>query len=176
MTYDLKNNSGQSERREIISGERKASTYFDQQRVAQELESSGRFAKADVVTGPEAYPAGASWTRDSAGIEPPLGVRVDAMEPTGEAYEVERSLAELAGSMETAAGFALPAERGAGPSSIPAASKAGGPAPVFPDGVQTTGVSASSLVVSGPSAAIPRQAHARLAALLAKGIRKRRVT
>ncbi len=94
MTYDLKNNSGQSERREIISGERKASTYFDQQRVAQELESSGRFAKADVVTGPEAYPAGASWTRDSAGIEPPLGVRVDAMEPTGEAYEVERSLAE----------------------------------------------------------------------------------
>lgn len=154
MTYDLKNNSGQSERREIISGERKASTYFDQQRVAQELESSGRFAKADVVTGPEAYPAGASWTRDSAGIEPPLGVRVDAMEPTGEAYEVERSLAELAGSMETAAGFALPAERGAGPSSIPAASKAGGPAPVFPDGVTGGGASGPSSISSSSGSSV----------------------
>lgn len=39
------------------------------------------------------YPAGPAWTRAAVGIEPPLGVAIDAMEPVGEAFEIEASLA-----------------------------------------------------------------------------------
>jgi len=44
------------------------------------------------------YPAGPDWTSNGAavGVEPPLGVCVNDLEPTGEAFEVERSLASLA--------------------------------------------------------------------------------
>jgi hypothetical protein len=44
------------------------------------------------------YPAGPAWVSDGAGvgIEPPLGICVNDLEPTGEPFEVERSLANLA--------------------------------------------------------------------------------
>ena len=39
------------------------------------------------------YPAGPAWTRDQVGLEPPLGVAIDDLEPTGNAHEIEASIA-----------------------------------------------------------------------------------
>jgi hypothetical protein len=39
------------------------------------------------------YPAAASWTHDPCGPEPSLGIDINEMAPTGEAHEVEASIA-----------------------------------------------------------------------------------
>lgn len=41
-----------------------------------------------------AQPASSPWSGDPTGIEPPLGVAIDEMEPTGTAAEVAKSLRE----------------------------------------------------------------------------------
>ena len=68
-------------------------------RLGQDEEPGGRFAQArhDSGSAPSVdYPAASSpWTAgNDAGLEPPLGVEVDAQEPCGEAFEIERSLVE----------------------------------------------------------------------------------
>jgi hypothetical protein len=44
------------------------------------------------VSPPHTYPRGPDWTVDPVGAEPNLGFDVNAMQPTGEAFEVQRSL------------------------------------------------------------------------------------
>jgi hypothetical protein len=39
------------------------------------------------------YPQGPAWCADPSGVEPPLGVDINEMQPTGEVFEVERSIA-----------------------------------------------------------------------------------
>jgi hypothetical protein len=89
----------QKERREIIRseglrpGDQPATTFH----ALANLDTSpgGRFAAGGYVSGSEPgvnYPAGPAWTRDQVGLEPSLGVAIDQMEPTGEAFEIEASL------------------------------------------------------------------------------------
>lgn len=117
------------------------STYHQQAMVGLALEGGGRFANEVIVTGstpatqyPPQLPS-SPWSNPAGvGLEPPLGVEIDAMEPTGTATEIARSLDQLA---------ALPA-----------------PAPI--PGSQT-------------SAAIPAEVQARLAELIPKMIRRRKL-
>jgi hypothetical protein len=85
----------QKERR-ALAGSTGTTTYFRQSQIAEALEVGGRYAvEKDITVGVEPavnYPAGPEWTRADPGLEPSLGVAVDAMEPCGEAFEVERSL------------------------------------------------------------------------------------
>ena len=101
---DLKNDSTQAERTRLLTNDRpQTSTLHDH---AIEGEGGGRFAELArregaarptvVGAGPSVqYPAASDWTRNSAavGVEPPLGVAIDAMEPVGEVFEIEASLA-----------------------------------------------------------------------------------
>jgi hypothetical protein len=70
-------------------------------------DEGGRFAVSDqpprhVVGSTPAprYPAGPNWSADPTGVEPPLGVPIDQMEPVGEAFEVAKSLAEACDDTE----------------------------------------------------------------------------
>jgi hypothetical protein len=106
---DFRNDATQRERREIVKNERKLrqgerqSTTYHAQAMAGLDEPGGRFAnQARYVTGSEAavnYPASSPpWhAQADPGIEPPTGVAIDAMEPCGEQFEIERSLEELGG-------------------------------------------------------------------------------
>jgi hypothetical protein len=72
-------------------------TYFERAQVDLEAELGGRFAKPrPMVSGevPE-QPATSPWSRDPVGREPPLGIDVNAVEPVGEAHEIEASLREI---------------------------------------------------------------------------------
>jgi hypothetical protein len=78
------------------------------------LEHAGRHAKQNTVigTGAPNYPAGPAWSVDPTGVEPPLGVDVNAVEPCGESFEVARSLgapalADLPSAPSSAEGAAL---------------------------------------------------------------------
>jgi hypothetical protein len=44
------------------------------------------------VSPPNTYPKGPDWTVDPVGTEPSLNFDVNAMQPTGEAFEIRRSL------------------------------------------------------------------------------------
>lgn len=91
------NKSDQAERR-ALAGSTNTTTYHSRAMVDFELESTaGRFGKPSVVSGSQPgvhYPAAADWTRDGAGVgvEPPLGIDVNALEPTGELHEIAASL------------------------------------------------------------------------------------
>ena len=100
------NNKAEQAERCALAGSTAATTYHRQAQVAQELELGGRFGKAKVVVGTEPtvqYPRLPSgpWA-DPVRVpdEPPLGFSVNDLEPTGEPFEVERSLANLAASPE----------------------------------------------------------------------------
>jgi hypothetical protein len=96
----MTNKAEQGERR-ALAGSTAATTYHRQAQVAQGLELGGRFAKASVVVGAEPavqYPPGPDWTRNEVPQEPPLGFSVNDLEPTGEPFEVERSLTQSAAS------------------------------------------------------------------------------
>ena len=78
-------------------GER--NNYFARAQAEADL-ARGRFAKieASIVTGVPAIPtqpASSPWHHDPVPIEPPLGINIDAMEPTGTAQEIERSIHNL---------------------------------------------------------------------------------
>jgi hypothetical protein len=94
----------QKERR-ALTGTTTTTTFHQQAMIDLQLENGGRFAKDTIVSGTEAsvrYPAGPAWTRNEVGLEPPLGVAIDAMEPCGEAFEIERSLGGSVVSSSTA--------------------------------------------------------------------------
>ena len=86
----------QRERRELAGSTGTTTTFHQQAMIDLQLESGGRFAKDTIVSGTEAsvhYPPGPTWTRDQVGLEPPLGVAIDDLEPTGNAHEIEASIA-----------------------------------------------------------------------------------
>jgi hypothetical protein len=68
------------------------------------------------------YPAGPAWTRTDVGLEPPLGIAVDEMQPCGEAFEVERSLVLAAGTVPGSEEGGLVVSSPAGPSKLAASS------------------------------------------------------
>jgi hypothetical protein len=85
----------------------------------------GRFTaveKATVVGGvspPHNYPKGPDWTVDPVGPEPSLGFDVNQMPPTGEAFEVRRSLE--AQQVPPSSG-SIPSPQGMVPGPVPAPS------------------------------------------------------
>lgn len=96
----------QAERRAIISAEARAAraerfhknTYYSHAQADADLAAGGRYAKVEerpVVGVPiyPALPASSPWHCDPIGIEPPLGIDVNAMEPTGTEIEIAKSLA-----------------------------------------------------------------------------------
>ena len=95
----MTNKSDRAERA-ALAGSTGTMTYHSRAAVEQTLETGGRFAdKVSLVVGETPavqyprLPAGSPWAGDPVGLEPPLGFSVDAMEPTGEAHEIQASLA-----------------------------------------------------------------------------------
>lgn len=86
-----------------VARERNAST-LAQFALSEFDEPRGRFTtteKAAVIgVTPPSYPKGPDWAVDPCGPEPPLGVDVNAQQPTGEGFEVERSIRQSAPSEE----------------------------------------------------------------------------
>jgi hypothetical protein len=91
----------QQERRETLQNDRKVreqGTTLSQFAQAEANEVGGRFSgheKATVVGAQEspAYPAAPNWAFDPAGVEPALGIDINAIEPTGEPHEIAASIA-----------------------------------------------------------------------------------
>ena len=127
----------QAERRALVGSTTTPTTkaaepqsYFSRARAGLDDDGpGGRFAAGGYVSGSERttdyprLPNGSPWAGDAVGLEPPLGFSVNDLEPSGEAYEVERSLAQLAeavapvpvaqspvGVVETASAIPTPAE------------------------------------------------------------------
>lgn len=95
----MSDKSTQAERRDL-AGSTGSMTYHSRAAVEQTLESGGRFAdKVSLVVGEtpavqySKLPSSSPWAGDLVGLEPPLGFSVNAMEPTGEAHEIQASLA-----------------------------------------------------------------------------------
>jgi hypothetical protein len=105
----VSNKSDQAERR-ALAGSTATTTYHRQAQIDQELELGGRYREKETITGSERttdyprLPGGSPWSGDPVGIEPPLGVAIDEMEPTGTAAEIEASL----GGSVVAAPAAIP--------------------------------------------------------------------
>jgi hypothetical protein len=87
----------------LVRKQDQTTTYFGMNELASPTEG-GRFKTDTILTGREAVPevapmpSGPWSTPDPVGQEPPLGLAVDAMEPVGEAFEVERSLLDAGAS------------------------------------------------------------------------------
>ena len=94
--------------RRALAGSTSATTYFQQSQVAEELDAkAGRFAKPSVVSGSEPavryprLPSSSPWASDPVPVEPPLGIDVNALEPTGELHELVGPLALTSVSQST---------------------------------------------------------------------------
>jgi hypothetical protein len=89
MTFN--NNSSQAERKQVLKD-----TMFN--RASSEAnEIGGRWSKPTQVNASQPvvnYPAGPNWSVDPTGPEPPLNQDVNAMEPCGQPWEIEKSLDE----------------------------------------------------------------------------------
>jgi hypothetical protein len=118
----------------VLRQQKEAST-FSQFANSDANQDAGRFAainKATVVGATPKQPdyAAPNWSPQAVGVEPPLGIDVNAMEPVGESFEVEASLERTA---QEASPLSLDAEpvRGAGavPSDITASSAPANPLP-----------------------------------------------
>lgn len=116
---DLKNDSTQAQRREILRQDQLRPGDFEPTTFSAlaglDTSLGGRFAPGGYVSGSERatdyprLPANSPWAGDSVGLEPPLGVAIDDLEPTGTAQEIEHSLAQVAAP---AASFGSPAGEG----------------------------------------------------------------
>jgi hypothetical protein len=89
------NEASQDERYEIVVNDRRVNTYLSHTDPNAELGGRYRKLEPQSITGqtpiPQAY-AGAPWTREDAGLEPPLGWSVEDQEPVG--TEVRASLGD----------------------------------------------------------------------------------
>ena len=101
-TQQFRNDASQSERERILRNDqrvRSGSTYLDH----THDDEGGRFAKPRTVIGSDdtaQYPMAApNWSADPCGVEPPLGVAIDAHEPVGEVFEVVKSLDDTAATI-----------------------------------------------------------------------------
>ncbi len=91
MIYD---EGTQAEKRAILQAETRrlrpsqqppaATTYFERQR--QQDDQAAEKAEASPLTYPS-LPASSPWASNAWGEEPPLGIAIDDMEPTGTAAE-----------------------------------------------------------------------------------------
>ena len=142
------NKSDQAERRSL-AGSTNTTTYHSRAMVDFELESTaGRFGKPSVVSGSQPgvhYPAAAAWTRDGAGVEPPLNFDINAQEPVGELHELAGPAGSDIGShlpdvVETT-GPAIPAKA---TSSAPMAEVPVPPLPLLSDDVAIPTAKATS--------------------------------
>jgi hypothetical protein len=102
MSAAFNNPASQRERAEIVKnerklrrGEREATTYHRLAGLADDL--GGRFAAEAGQSKATDYPrqdSASPWSGGGAdpGVEPPTGEAIDAMEPCGEQFEIEKSL------------------------------------------------------------------------------------
>jgi hypothetical protein len=88
------------ERKALAGSTTSVTTYRDRAIADLGLEAQGRFAKGVEVTGSKPavlyprQPPASPWSGDiPEGVEPPLGYSVEDLEPTGERFEIEESLA-----------------------------------------------------------------------------------
>jgi len=105
LIEDLRAHQLQAKAAEVIGRMVKPDTStFQSRAIAEQDDVSGRWAKENKtnITGTTPIPqvpAGPNWSNGpQPGIEPPLGFSVEAMEPTGNFHEIERSLRELGNS------------------------------------------------------------------------------
>jgi hypothetical protein len=86
---------------------RRAQAEFD-------LENTGRHAKAGIVVGATAAPdymAAPNWSPQAVGVEPALGLDVNAVEPVGEKFEIDASVGDNAAVASSVAVAPAEAER-----------------------------------------------------------------
>jgi hypothetical protein len=83
----------QRERADILKNDLRQNTMHGRASAELDLENTGRFAKPHALIGEGApeYPRlpENSWTNDPTGVEPSLGIDVNAVEPCGEKFEIE---------------------------------------------------------------------------------------
>jgi hypothetical protein len=86
MSWPFNNPSSWADKVEVHNNERKTSTYFNQARIAEQLESTGRFAEQarPSITGETPavlyprLPASSPWSGSGdVGLSEPLGVEID---------------------------------------------------------------------------------------------------
>jgi hypothetical protein len=100
----------QAERRDIIENEKRLrGSTLSQFAQSDAAEARGRFSAISnpTVIGTETtpkYPQGPAWCADPTGVEPPLGVDINAMEPVGEPHELKASIAQLGPDLQQALG------------------------------------------------------------------------
>ena len=97
--YDFKNNATRKEREELLHESMLPTTYHRLAGLDDQL--GGRFRVKESVAGEEKatdypkQPEGSPWSAQAdVGVEPPTGEEIAAMSPTGEFFEVQRSIAE----------------------------------------------------------------------------------
>jgi hypothetical protein len=97
-----KSQNDQAERREVLENDRRVcdGVTFHQFATVEATQVLGRFAsisKPTVVgsTPAPTYPAAPNWSPDPCGVEPALGVEIDAQEPVGTTAEISASLKKL---------------------------------------------------------------------------------
>lgn len=164
---------------QLRAGDRAPTTLLALAGVDAALESGGRFKSEVVIIGatetPE-YPAAAShWSGNQVGLEAPTGIAINDLAPTGEAFEVERSLKQFADDAKSAGPLA-PVQghvEDCPSKALSAIPLAASPAP-------TAAHPSSPAEVTPPlaterDAAIHAEAHRRLAVLAPKMFRRRRV-
>jgi hypothetical protein len=107
----LSKHEEQADRREVIENEKRLRSSSSDQGSTflahTHNDTGGRFSAISnpTVIGTEAtpkYPQGPAWCADPSGIEPPLGVDINAMEPVGEPHELKASIASLDPSLPSA--------------------------------------------------------------------------
>jgi hypothetical protein len=81
------------EKEAVLRNDLRANTFAGRAQ-AEADDVRGRWAeinKSNVVgaTPTPQYPAGPNWSVDPTGVEPPLGIDVNAVEPCGEKFEIE---------------------------------------------------------------------------------------
>ncbi len=164
----------------LRAGDRPPTTLHALAGVDAMLESGGRFKSEVVIVGATetpAYPAAAShWSGNQVGLEAPTGIAINDLAPTGEAFEIERSLAEFADDAKSAGPLA-PVQGHVEEILLKTSSAIQfAPSPAAPvtsaDGKEAV-VIASPAVSERGDGAIPPAAQAKLKALLGRGIRKR---
>jgi hypothetical protein len=90
VTRSYRNEATQRER--VLRNDQRHT--FQSRAIAENDDVRGRWAeinKSNVVgaTSTPQYPAGPNWSVDPTGVEPPLGIDVNAVEPCGEKFEIE---------------------------------------------------------------------------------------
>jgi hypothetical protein len=167
-----------NEDRDLRRGDRAPVTYHSLAGVDAALENTGRFSSRATIAGEEPavhYPAASGPWADPVqpGLEPPTGIAIDEQEPVGTAQEIAASLSELAD--ESAAGPPALARMSTAPSIssvIPAPTAISGSTAVGDLAASSSSMAPAVLPAvetEGDDAAI----HAKLRALLSKGIRRR---